>query len=410
LVMLSLLKQKQKTKEGHMESTIRKALHQSEGLVFDLGSLFSYFAKIKDKRKPKGLRYPLPVILTLIVLAKLCGQDRPSGIAEWAQNRAEMLVEALSLKREKMPHHSTYRRILEDVIDISELESMISQFLKSRPKAGRSAVIVIDGKTLRGTIPSASERGVHLLSAYLPAEKLVLGQIEVGKKENEISAAPRLLSGLNLAKKIVTGDAMHTQREVSMQIYQAGGDYVWFVKENHPRLRWDLEKMFEPQKPIPGLGNPPDDFKTSITVEKDHGRIEVRRITVSSQLKDYVDWPYLEQAFKLDRRFTYLKSGQIKQETVYGITSLPKEKTSPEDLLAIIGSEWGIENGLHYRRDVTFQEDRIRMTRCNAGRAMAAINNLVIGLLAFQGYHNFASARRWYDAHPTRALNLIRLL
>jgi len=271
-------------------------------------------------------------------------------------------------------------------------------------------VIVMDGKTLRRTIPSATQRGLHLLAAYLPAEKLVLAQVEVDGKENEITAAPKLLSGLDVYKKIVVGDAMHTQRQISMQICLAGGDYVWLVKENQPQLHWDLKKMFEPQKPIRGLGNPPDDFQTITQIGKRHGRMEERRITVSSLLKDYLDWPYLEQTFKIDRRLVYLKTGQVKQETVYGITSLPKENASPKRLLDVVRSEWGIENGLHYCRDVSFQEDRTRMTRGNAGRVMAVINNLVIGLLAFQGYVNFASARRMYDAHPIQALNLIRLL
>jgi predicted transposase YbfD/YdcC len=409
--MLSLLKEKQKPRKAKMESTTGQSSQQTAGgVVFELGSLYSYLGSLKDKRKPKGLRYPLAVVLTLIVLAKLCGQDRPSGIAEWAQNRTPTLAKALNLKRAKMPHHSTYRRILEEVIDVHELEEMVSQFLKGRPKAGRSVVIVIDGKTLRGTIPSPTERGIHLLAAYLPTEKLVLAQVEVDGKENEIVAAPRLLAGLDLYKKIVIGDAMHTQRQVSMQIFLGGGDYVWFVKENQPRLHWDLEKLFEPQKPIRGLGNPPGDFRTVTQTGKGHGRIEERRITVSSQLKDYVDWPYLEQVFKLDRRRLSVKAGEIKEETVYGITSLPKENANPKKLLEIARSEWGIENGLHYRRDVTFQEDRIRMTRGKAGRAMAAINNLVIGMLAFQRYANFAKARRWYDAHPSEALTLIGLL
>ena len=130
-----------------------------EGFIFDIGSLYSYLSRVSDSRKPKGVRYPLALILTLMVLAKLCGQDRPSGIAEWAQQRTEVLVQALHLKRERMPHHSTYRRILEEVI----FEKLVSQFLKSRPKAGRSVVIVMDGKTLRGTIPSATQRGLHLL-------------------------------------------------------------------------------------------------------------------------------------------------------------------------------------------------------------------------------------------------------
>ena len=107
-----------------------------EGFIFDIGSLYSYLSRVSDSRKPKGVRYPLALILTLMVLAKLCGQDRPSGIAEWAQQRTEVLVQALHLKRKRMPHHSTYRRILEEVIDVEEFEKLVSQFLKKPARSG----------------------------------------------------------------------------------------------------------------------------------------------------------------------------------------------------------------------------------------------------------------------------------
>jgi hypothetical protein len=140
-------------------------LDQAEGYAFDFGRLYGYLQRVYYKRKPKGLRYPLAVTLTLIVLTKLAGQDRPSGIAEWAQIRAEMLAKASNLRGAKMLHHSTYQWILVDVIAVSELEAMVSRSLKSRPKAGRSVVIVMDGKTLRGSIPSAPGRGMHLIAA-----------------------------------------------------------------------------------------------------------------------------------------------------------------------------------------------------------------------------------------------------
>jgi len=390
----------QTARAGYLESSI----------VFDIGSLYHWFTQLRDKRHPKGMRYSLATVLVLIMLAKLCGEDKPSGIAEWVQSRAKLLVKVLGLRYAKMPHHSTYRRILADCVEASEFEALMSKYLTSQEGAGRSVVIAIDGKTVRGTIDDASGRGEHLLAAYLPEEGIVLAQVAVDCKENEIKAAPRVLESLDLRRKIVIGDAMYTQRALSIQIVGNGGDYVWLVKENQARLRWDLEKLFEAEEPIPGLIGLPTDFRTAKTISKRHGRLEERSIMVSSLLRDYVDWPYMEQAFMLQRRFTHLKSGKIQQDVVYGITSLPKEKADPQRLLGIVRSLWGIENGLHYRRDVTLKEDATRLTKGKAGHNMATLNNLLLSILAQRGYRNIASARRRFNADPLAAFTLIALL
>jgi predicted transposase YbfD/YdcC len=317
-------------------------------------------------------------------------------------------VEALQLKRTCLPHHSTYRRILESGVDGEELEQLISEFLIQLPQVGHSVVIVIDGKTLRGTITAADPFGLHLLAAYLPGEGIVLMQMVVEKdKENEIVVAPKLLECLDLRDKVVVADAMHAQRNLSAQIVAGGGDYVWIVKDNQPITRQAIQQLFAPEKPVAGLGCPAMDFQQARTVDKGHGRLEERTITVSSLLKDYLDWSEVAQVFKLERRFTRLATGEVDQEVRYGLTSLSSQMASPQRLLEIVRSAWGIENGLHYRRDVTFHEDATRMTRKSAGRAMAAINNLVSGLLAIQGFRNFAQARRLLDAHPQRALAII---
>jgi predicted transposase YbfD/YdcC len=378
------------------------------GHLFDLGSLFAYLQTLSDSRKARGKRYALALILLLVLLAKLCRESHPSGIAEWAAQRAETLAEVLHLKRKKMPHHSTYRRILETVLDEDEYERIMSEFIRQQPTTGQGVVIAIDGKTLRGTIRLDDPFGLHLLAAYLPGERLVLMQLVVEKdKENEIVVAPQLLQCLDLRGKVVVADAMHAQRAVSLQIMTAGGDYVWIVKDNQPTTRQAIEQLFAPEKPIAGLGCPPMDFQQARTVEKAHGRLEERTITVSSLLKDYLDWPGVAQVFKLERRFTYLTSGKVEQEVRYGLTSLQSQKAGPQRLLQIVRSEWGIENSLHYRRDVTFQEDATRITHKSTARAMATINNLVSSLLAIQGFHNFARARRLFDAHPQQALAII---
>ena len=395
-----------------MESSISQApsplgLPGTE-IVFSVGSLYTYLAQVTDQRKRRGIRYPLATLLVLILLAKLGGQDKPSGIADWAQHRRGFLVEALRLKRGRLPHHTTYRRIFESGLNPEELERLLSAFICQLPQVGQAVVIAIDGKTLRGTITRDDPFGVHLLTAYLPGEGLVLMQLVVEKdKENEIVVAPKLLNCLDLRNKVVVGDALHTQRGVSLQIVEDGGDYVWVVKDNQPLTRQALEQLFAPTPPAPGWNNPPTDFRTAQTVSKAHGRLEERTLTVSRLLNDYLDWPGLGQVFKLERRFTTLATGAVHRDVQYGLTSLTAAEASPERLLEIVRSEWGIENGLHYRRDKTFQEDQTRMTRPATGRVMACVNNLVIGLLNLAGFHNHAQARRQLDAHPAQALALI---
>jgi predicted transposase YbfD/YdcC len=383
----------------------------SEEQVYDVGSLYAKFRELRDRRKPKGMRYRLETILVVMILAKICGEDNPSGMAEWAKHRMELLCEALKLERKAMPHHSTYRRISEEVICVEELEQMLSEVWSDKRYFGKQVLLAIDGKVLRGTLNEEQE-GVYLLAAYLPAEGLVLLEVEVTGKGSEIPAAPKLLRSIDLRDKVVMGDAMHTQREVSIQIVEAGGDYIWLAKGNQPQIEEDIRLWFEPDPtPIPGQAYLPKDFETARTVNKGHGRIEERTLTVSSQLRDFLDWPYLEQVFKLERRFTVRKTGQVQEQVIYGFTSCSRDEIQPSRLLALIRSYWGIENGLHYRRDVTLQEDQTRMTKRNTARVMACLNNLVLSLLIGKlKFRYLPSARRYFAAFPSHALALLTRL
>lgn len=383
----------------------------SEAQVYDVGSLYAKFRELRDTRKAKGLRYRLETILVIMILAKICGEDNPSGMAEWAKHRMGLLCEALKLERKAMPHHSTYRRLAAEVICVEELEHMLSALWSEKRYFGKQVLLAIDGKVLRGTLNEEQE-GVYLLAAYLPAEGLVLLEVEVAGKGSEIPAAPKLLKSIDLRDKVVMGDAMHTQREVSIQIVEAGGDYIWLAKGNQPHIEEDIRLWFEPDPtPIPGQAYLPKDFETTHTVNKGHGRIEKRSLTTSSQLKDFLDWPYLEQVFQLERKFTSLKTGEVHQQVVYGFTSLSRDKIAPPQLLTLIRSYWGIENGLHCRRDVTLQEDKTRMTKRNAGRVMACLNNLVLGLLIGKlNFRYLPSARRYFAAFPSQALALLTRL
>ena len=383
-------------------------MESNTGKVINLGSLYARFQELVDKRKPKGKRYALATIMVVMFLAKLCGEDKPSGIAEWVALRGTWLASMLGLKRKSMPSHHTYRRILADVVDEEEFEKLAREHFRYCGEAGYHVVISMDGKVLRGTIDTEASDGLCLLAIFLPGEGVTLAQIAIESKENEITAAPVLLGYVDLRNKVVIGDAMHTQRQVSIQIGKAGGNYIWTVKGNQPQLLQDLQDWFDLNvELLPGMGSPAKDFRSTTLTSKGHGRIEVRTLTTSSQLNDFLDWPFLQQIFKLERHVTICKTGKTRHEIVYGVTSLSAEQASPNQLLNMLRSYWKIENSLHYPRDITLHEDQTRFKQHSAAHIMAIINNLVLGLITKSEFLFVPSARRYFAAHPNEALDLL---
>lgn len=377
-----------------------------EGFVVHVDSLFAALATLTDRRDARGLRYALVTVLVYLVLAKVAGEDHLRGIAQWVALRQEVLAQALGLAKPQAPHATTYSRVLRKAVHIEDLERVVRDFFASQPGAGKSVVVNLDGKTLRGTIPAGKTKGVHLLAAFLPEEGWVLYQVEVGSWENEIPAAMRVLRQLDLRDKIVTGDALLAQRELSTHIVKNGGDFVWTIKGNQSRTEEDIELLFAPESCAPGFSPSHKDFRTASTLDKGHGRLERRTLTASSLLKDYVNWPYLQQVFRIERRFLRIRDGKVMEEVRYGLTSLTPDKASPERLLELVRAHWSIENSLHYRRDETFREDRCRLTGQGA-RAMAVLNNLVLGLLRRSGADNVPDVRRYYAAHLDEAAALV---
>jgi predicted transposase YbfD/YdcC len=281
------------------------------------------------------------------------------------------------------------------------LRRQAQAFLAAR-QSPQERLCNLDGKTLRGTIAAEGTQGTHLLAIQQAGTNLVLAQVPVGEKKNEISAGPGLLKTVDLSGKIVSGDAMHTQRDLSRQIVQAGGDYLWFVKRNQPALCQKLVAAFA------SPASEPADAVTVTEYDKGHGRLEERQLTTSAQVTNTLDWPYAAQGFVLHRTRTLCRSGKVTKQTVYGITSLEPMEIPPTTLLDLTRQHWNIENGLHYRRDVTFKEDRCRQKSAEAAECLAIFNNLAIGLLRWLGWDNLARARRYYGAHLTEALQVIQ--
>ena len=197
-----------------------------------------------------------PPLLALAVVAKLAGHSRLEAVADWARLRAAELARLFGLTRSTMPHPSTWSRLLGQAVDPVAFEQALTTFFQTPPPDAPprgSIILVVDGKTLRGTIPAGQTRGTHLVAAYLPEQGVVLAQLHVDTKENEIVVVPTLLAQLDLQGTVVVGDAMQTQRTLSVQVVEGGGDYLWFVKENQPSLLADIEELFLPPPMTPGM-------------------------------------------------------------------------------------------------------------------------------------------------------------
>jgi predicted transposase YbfD/YdcC len=376
----------------------------NEETKFNVRPLYEQLAKIPDKRKARGKRYSLAILLMVIILAKLSGEDKPTGISEWAKLRKKELQAFFGADREIKPGHNTIRRTMANSLEDDDLQGQINQYLHQTYGGQQGKQVVIDGKTLRGTIPKGKTQGVHLLAAYLPDEGIVLDQIEVGNKENEIVAAPKLLKQLDIKGRVVSGDAMFTQRKISVQIMAQGGDYMLMVKDNQPTLREDVERFFEPPRQSAGWHRPPMPQETAQQTNKAHGRVETRRIIVMPDEENYIQWPGLRQVFQLTREVTHPKRNTKTTELFYGITSRAYEPGCAAQFLEWTRQHWGIENGLHYRRDVTLKEDATRMSNTHQASTLATLNNFVVALTRCLGFNNLAFARRFFHAKLDCAL------
>jgi predicted transposase YbfD/YdcC len=376
-----------------------------EPFAFPLQALITHLAAVPETRHARGLRYPLAPLLALAILAKLAGHPSLRAIADWTRLRAADLAPFLGLARPTMPHPTTWTRALAD-LDTTLLDAQIGSFFASLRPLGPlrpgELVLSIDGKTLRGTIPAGAHQGVHLVAAYLPAAGFVLAQVCVEKKANELKAVPQLLAHLDLHGMVVTGDALFAQRTLSAQIVAAGGDYLWRVKGNQGGLRDEIAWLFAPLQP--GERERDFDWRRDRDVTKGHGRVEEREIIASRALKASSDWPGLEQVFQITTRLEY-SDGRRTEWVRYGVTSLTAQEASPARLLALTREHWGIEGGLHQRRDVSLGEDRGQVRTGQAAHVLASLNNAVIGVAAHVGEPNLAAAQRGFAYRFDRAMH-----
>jgi len=380
-------------------------------MVTECRPLIEILSEIPDLRKQKGKRHPLSAILALACVAILCGCKTYTAIAQWGRDYDQELIKALGFTHKKTPCAATFFLVFLK-INVKLLELKLGEWAEGMLRNSKEKTegkdesvtvadaVAIDGKTLRGSKKQGSTI-THLLSAVSHGLGLVLAQCNVELKTNEIGAIDEILRNLVLEGRIITVDALLTQRDISRTVIEGGGDYVMTSKDNQKGLLDEVKTVFE---------GPYSDMlaKSSFeTLDIGHGRIEERRITVSEALKGYSDWPGLQQVFKIERRFTEKNTGKVQQETNYGLSSLTVREASPSRLLELLRGHWHIENKLHWVRDVTFDEDRSQVHKDSIPEVMSCLRNTAIGLLRLTGETNIASACRRYAAQPVKALELI---
>lgn len=221
--------------------------------------------------------------------------------------------------------------------------------------------------------------------------------MEVDTKSNEITAIVPLLEQLNIKDKVITADALLTQVDISKYIVeQRQADFVFTVKDNQPTLKADIEAL--------NLNEEPCDFET---VNKGHGRLEIRKIWCSTELNRYLKFPCVSQVFCIEREITHLKKGKTTVETVYGVTSQSVDKASPKKILQQNRGHWSIENKIHWVLDVTFDEDRSQIRNLNGPMVMTCLKRFAISFLRMHGSKNIAAAFRNLWAKPHLAYNML---
>ena len=365
--------------------------------------LIEVLAEMPDFRHPRGQRHPLAAILALACSAMLCGYRSYTAIAEWGRNYGASLTHALGFTRRPpcaATLHTVFRRVDRDVLE-AKVGAWAEGLVTGTPAPADSVeALAVDGKTLRGSKKQGAP-AAHLLSVLAPRLGLTLAQQAVADKTNEIPVALELLRHVVLEGRVVTMDALLTQRSIAQQIVDAGGDYVMMVKENQPRLHEDITTVF-------ALASVVGERRTvAETVDCGHGRIEQRRLQTSDVLVGHSDWPGLTQVLQVERHVILKKTGEVREDVVAGVTSLPPEEADAPRLLALIRGQWLIENQSHWVRDVTFDEDRSQVRCGNIPQVMATLRNTAIGLLRQAGYTNIAAACRRFAAQPALALRLI---
>lgn len=361
-------------------------------------SLLEALKSVPDHRSPSGKRHHLSSILAFACCGMLCGARSLLAIFEWGRAHQAWCCQVFGFQRCTPcvnTLHLVFKHLKVDAFEQALQAWLASQSIDELQQSLRA--IAIDGKTLRGS-KTESLAGIHLLSAFAGDSGIVEAQTVVNSKDNEITKAPELLASIALEGRVITGDAIFTQRAICQTIIERGGHYLFEVKNNQPSLREAIANFFYKNL---------DTLDSVQTQDQGHGRIDIRTLHTYVLQPGELDWVGAQQVCRLIHQTK--RQGQWSVQVHYKITSLSSTQSGAAELLAFSRGHWGIENRVHYVRDVTLGEDASRIRNGSAPQAMSAIRNLVMTLLRRSGIANIAAGLRHFGWKIQRAANVLGL-
>jgi predicted transposase YbfD/YdcC len=336
----------------------------------------NHFGDVTDPRiQNANQRHELGDMLVLTILAVICGADSWTAVEQFGKAKRADLKAFLKLPH-GIPSHDTLGDLFARLCP-EQLQAGFLSWVNSLVSVSDGEIVAIDGKTLRRSYDTGNGRGaIHMVSAWASANRMVLGQVKVDAKSNEITAIPALLNVLHLDGAIVTIDAMGCQKAIAEQIIERGGDYVLALKGNQSGLHEDVELFLSGglDKGFEGIAH---GFHE--TLDKGHGRVEVRRYWISEQ----IDWLESKAAWSGLRSIGLVESerhegDKITTERRYFIASI---EADAEVFAQAVRTHWTIENQLHWSLDMTFREDDCRVRQGHAAQNLATIRHLALNLL-----------------------------
>ena len=346
---------------------------QDNPALFESVVFLNHFNDLPDPRQRGKVMYPLEEVLLLALLAVLAGAESFVEIARFGEKKLDLLRRFRPF-RDGTPSHDHLGDIFA-ALDAEQFQRCFVAWVAALTGVPEG-VVAIDGKTVRRSGKKAGKGAIHMVSAFAASQRLVLGQVKVAEKSNEIVAIPKLLDMLVVEGAIVTIDAMGCQRAIARKIVEKKADYVFGLKGNQGSLRDDVALLVEEQK----TRNFADSkISRAETIDADNGRIETRTVTVVHDvewLRKRHDWPALNAVAIVEGTREF--GGKIEHETRYYITSLVMQAHL---LGPVIRSHWAIENSLHWVMDMVFRDDECRVRTNNAPANFTTIKHMAYNLL-----------------------------